>query len=459
MPRSSPGHRRRDDDDEDDDEGEEVEEEDDEDEEETPPPRRPRHEPARRSRRHRRPPPVRRWRSSQDEDELEEESEEEVGPPGSAPWQKKPIYWRARDSLFFEPLVALAIIVVLLVSLFAYTQNWPPVYVVESQSMQHGSSDQLGLINAGDLVLAQKVPTSSITPYVTGLQTGYSTYGEYGDVLLYWPNGQGPTPIIHRAILYLQWGTSAAHPSGYYNATDLLGLPCGTPATAVYSTPGTPASAGTPANCGVTDLTGSLNLYRIGWTSLNITLTLAAPALGDHSGFVTLGDNNTEVDQAGLVTAANSALVEPGWIIGVARGMIPWFGAVKLLLEGESSRVPTQSWEYLGLTLVSVILVAFGVHYALRTEGIETPLRRREEEAARAEGEAEPAEPSLSHRIWTRLRHRRPEDEEEEEAEEPRQRRTRPPPSHPPSPRRGRPAPRVRRAERSRKPRDSDDEL
>ncbi len=447
--------------DDDDDEPEEDEEEaDDEDEEEEEEPRRRRRarSPSKRRYRRPRPTPVRRWRASEHD---EEEEEDEVEGPrtgrGPPPSGKKTVYWRARDSLFFEPLVALAIIVILLVSLFAYTQNWPPVYVVESDSMQHGTSDQLGLINTGDLVLAQKVPLSGITSYVTGAQTGYSTYGEYGDVILYWPNGGGSTPIIHRAILYLQW-----NPSGSYTATDLAGLPCGTQPKAVFAYV---PNGGTP-NCNTTDLaiTGTLYLYHIGWTSANISLPLSSPYLGEQSGFVTMGDNNPYPDQSPL--ARLSTLAEPGWIIGVARGMIPWFGAVKLLLQGQAGSVPPQSWQFIGLTIVAVILVAFGIHYAFRTEGIETPLRREEEEKAREEEEektreeAEAAPPESGPRGWlSRLRRRHPEDEEEEpEAETHRRRRTRPPPSHTPAGR-GRPVPHVRRSEKSAKKRSSDDEL
>lgn len=432
----------------DDEDAGEIEEDDEweDEEEEEPSPRRHARAPPRRGRPRPRPSPVRRWRAS-DRDEEEEEEEEDLTPVGPPPWRKKPIYWRARDSLFFEPLVALAIVVVLLVSLFAYTQNWPPIYVVESDSMQHGPSDQLGLINTGDLVLAQKTTVSAIIPYVTGLQTGYSTYGEYGDVLLYWPNGQGSTPIIHRALLWLQW-----NPSGYYNATDLSGLPCGNQSDAVYSTPGT------PQNCGTTHLEGELDLHRIGWDSVNISVSLSAPALGQHSGFLTMGDANPLPDQAGAETPAISELVEPGWIIGVARGMIPWFGAVKLLLQGQAGEVPPQSWQFMGLTIVGAILVAFGIHYALRTEGIETPLRRKEEEEARAAKEPETSE-SAPRRWFSGLRRRRSEDEDENADEETsRRHRTRPPPSRTPS-RRGRPVPHVRRAEKSRKKRDSDDEL
>jgi len=421
-------------------------EEDDEDDEgeEEPVPRRRAHSPPRRARRRQRPPPVRQWRApGRDEGEDEELESSE----GLTPSPKKTIYWRARDSLFFEPLVALAIIVVLLVSLFAYTQNWPPIYVVESESMQHGSGDQLGLINTGDLVLAQKTSLSAITPYVTGLQTGYSTYGEFGDVLLYWPNGQGSTPIIHRALLYLEWD-----PLGFYNATDLAGLQCGSQPNAAFATPGTTGS------CGTTRLAGELDLYHVGWRSENISIDLSAPALGRHSGFLTMGDNNTAPDQSGVAVPAISSLVEPGWIIGVARGMIPWFGAVKLLLQGQASEVPGQSWEFLGLTIAGVILVGFGIHYALRTEGIETPLRREEEEKARSEAESAPPGESGPRRWFSKLRRHRSEDEEEGEAETSRRHRTRPPPSETPS-RRGRPIPHVRRVEKHPKKHESDDEL
>jgi len=427
--------------------------EDEEAEEESSPPSRRSSPPSSRRRARPRPTPVRRWRGpeAQGEDVDEEEAAAaEVGTPRG----KKPVYWRARDSLFFEPLVALAIIIVLIVALFAYTQNWPPVYVVESDSMQHGPNDQLGLINTGDLVLAQKLDLSQITPYVTGLRTGYSTYGEYGDVLLYWPNGGGSTPIIHRALLYLTW-----NPLGYYNATDLQGLPCGTASNAVYSyTP--PGPLGMP-NCDTTQLTGTLELYHIGWMSLNVTVELSAPALGAHSGFLTMGDGNTLPDQAGAAVPAISALVEPGWIIGVARGMLPWFGSVKLLLDGQAGEVPPQSWQFLGLTIVGAILVAFGIHYALRREGIETPLRREEEEEARAESES--SAEATGRRHWFARARRRSADEEEDEAEEapPRPKRSRPAPHAPPA-RRGRPSPQVRRSAKPAKktePSDRDEEL
>lgn len=311
--------------------------------------------------------PVRGWKSS---DEIDDELE------GPEDGNRRPVLWRARDSLWFEPLVALAIIVVLLVSLFAYTSNWPPVYVIESNSMQHGAGDHLGYLNAGDVVLAQKVPQGQIATYFGSLGQGSPTnYGEPGDVILYYPNGNtAATPVIHRPLLFLEY--DAANQS--YNATGLSGLSCGPSTSTAYYTPGT------PSGCGTKNLQNSLTLRHIGWKDLTITITfsICRPDLGNHSGYLTLGDNNTGPDQTPLSCGAGtpiSSLVEPRWVIGVARGLLPWFGALKLLLDGNAQLVPPASWEYLGLTVAALLFGGAGIHFLLRRLGIRSDTRRREE--------------------------------------------------------------------------------
>jgi hypothetical protein len=141
-------------------------------------------------------------------------------------------------------------------------------------------------------------------------------------------------------------------------------------------------------------------------------------ALGGHSGFLTLGDNNTiYYDQydGGSGTPRISSLVEPGWIIGVARGMIPWFGAIKLIFDGNAGNVSATSWEFLGLTIAGLICLAIGIHYVLRREGIESPIRRREEERARPQkDEEEEEEPSRGQRFMAAIRPWHPDDEEPE---------------------------------------------
>ncbi len=350
--------------------------------------------------------PVRGWDpDDEDVDDLDLPGDDR----GDGKW---PVYWRARDSLFFEPLVALAIVAVLLVSLFAYTGNWPPVYAIESNSMQHGSGDHVGFLNAGDIVLAQKVSLGSIVPYVIGVQTGFSTYGEPGDVLLYYPYGQtSQTPIIHRAIFFLQWNPS----NSTFNATDLGGLLCSDSSSSVSY-----YISGTASNCNLVGLTGAegIHLYHVGQSSVTLVVDLDSPGLGTHSGFLTLGDNNSgSYDQSVAVNGTGakiSSLVKPAWIIGIARGMIPWFGAIKLLFEGDAGLVPSQSWEFLGLTIAAVLFLALGVHYLLRREGVESRLRKREEAERRsAEPEEEEAgrEAPRPSRFATAMRPWKPDNE------------------------------------------------
>jgi signal peptidase I len=382
---------------------------------------------------------VQEWSDGSDEDAEEEiEEDEEMAPgkrfrlPRHGRW---PVFFRARDSLYFEPLVALAIIVVLLVTLWAFTQNWPPMYVVESSSMQHGPNDQLGLINTGDLVLAQKIPADQVQPYVVGLVSGYTTYGEFGDVLLYYANDDTTsTPVIHRALVYLQ-----VNSDGTVTIPEISGLPCGNQTDPDYTL------MSSPSGCGWSHVSGLLTLHRVGWKAVNVTIDLSS--VGRSSGFITMGDNNLAgsppsqgiTDQA----AGRSAVVQPGWIIGAARGMLPWFGSLELLLHGSAQEVPSQSWELMGVTVIGVVVAAMGVHYVFRAEGFEDERRVAEETEEEEETERRPRSRWLSPlRPWSG------EEEETEEEEPPRRRRLlhrrRAKESAPP-PRRGRPRPHVRR--------------
>jgi signal peptidase len=337
---------------------------------------------------------VRRWRGS---DSADEPWDDEVDDGRPKARRGKPlVFWRARDSLYFEPLVALAILALLLVSLFAYTSNWPPVYVVESNSMQHGPGDHLGYINAGDIVLAQKASAGSITTYVDAESTGLSTYGELGDVILYQPNGaSGATPVVHRAILYLEY-------SGVNSTYSAIGLPangCGAGSSQSYKT------TGTPTGCGTSGLSGGDTLYLYGVGGRTVTVDFGCSSvLGQHSGFLTLGDNNSAPDQnTQSCVPTISTLVEPAWVIGVARGLIPWFGDIKLLLDGNAGYVSGASWEFLGLTIAAVIFVGVGLHLLFRRRREERGAPRRRKDALdedRAEPLAPPPRGRPSVRPW-----------------------------------------------------------
>lgn len=362
--------------------------------------------------------PVQPWESGAEDDDDGLDLEEGRGRRRR---EKPPVFWRARDSLYFEPLVALAILAVLLVSLFAYTSNWPPVYVVESNSMQHGPGDHLGALNAGDVVLAQKLSQSSIVTFVRAVSTGYSTYDGPGDVILYYPNGNvHATPVIHRAILFLQY--DSAHST--FSAIGLSPSECAN-GTGLYSV------NGPQGPCSVSGLTTAdvLVLYHVIGRTIGINFGNLAQ-LGTHSGYLTLGDNNSRPDQAPGAFHL-STLVAPAWVLGAARGMIPWFGALKLLLDGNSAYVPKASWEFLGLTIAGIIFAALGVHVLLRRESgrrhrrelddeeEEEPLRARSRERKRAEpelGRPTPPRAGSSLRPWAGATAPRPSADDEPSA-------------------------------------------
>ncbi|MCI4347826.1 MAG: S26 family signal peptidase [Thermoplasmata archaeon] len=356
----------------------ESELDDEADEEEAPPPPRRRAGRRRRSAGRR---AVRPWTIAELDDEEDDmaavEKDQRESPGGLRGFMRflrRPVFFRARDSWYFEPLLALAIIVLLLVSLFAYTSNWPPIYVVESNSMQHGDSDVVGIINTGDLVLVKQVDPATIVPYVAAEHTGYQTYGEYGDVVLYHPDGvTQKTPVIHRAILFLVWNATSQD----YSAPALVGLPCGSAPNAVY----TVAGAGNP--CRTSGLLSTITLFHVGWQNASVSIPLGS--LGHYSGFITMGDHNVfpgsppqgQIDQVSSI----SALVAGSWVVGVARGMLPWVGSFRLLTDNNYGMVPPQSWQFLALTISAIVLAGLGLHYLFRVEGIEDPRRLAEEKA------------------------------------------------------------------------------
>jgi len=97
-------------------------------------------------------------------------------------------------SLSRDVLSALAVIGVIGLALYAYAGVWPPLVSVDGTSMYPHLKD-------GDLILIQHVDYSKIMTYDAGKAAGYSTFGSYGDVIVYQPFGQKDmTPVIHRAM-------------------------------------------------------------------------------------------------------------------------------------------------------------------------------------------------------------------------------------------------------------------
>ena len=140
---------------------------------------------------------------------------------------------------------------------------WSPMVAVESGSM-------IPHIQIGDIIFVESIDRTSLITNKAGIEKDYTSFGDYGDVILYRPYGKEKvTPIIHRAMYYIEEGE--------------------------------PMWADGPS----------------------------AP----NSGFITKGDNtktNPSYDQQGSISYQQP--VKKEWIIGVARFYrIPFLGYVSLI--------------------------------------------------------------------------------------------------------------------------------
>lgn len=230
----------------------------------------------------------------------------------------------------------------------------PPFTVVESQSMQHGRSSEIGVIDTGDMILVKNPSTAEIVSYVEGYHTGYTSFGEYGSVIIYErPYGN---PVIHRAILWLESngnGTWSAPALEYYaddeNGTELW--ECG---------------SGDHSN-----LSGTLTLYDVGYAKKTVFVNL--DALDDSiSGYLTMGDNaetNTNFDQS---LGIYHELISEDNIRSVAWKEIPWVGTMKLMMKGNTSSLDawaSNSIELLALSFVTFVLMIMALGYVFDSLG------------------------------------------------------------------------------------------
>lgn len=235
-------------------------------------------------------------------------------------------------------LVVGVLLMVVLGGFWTYTgQPFPgtsPLVVVESGSMMHPEPayGRVGTIDPGDLVLVKRVdrPGDVRTAYSPEGRTGY---GGHGDVIVYRPHGSDDaTPIIHRAITWVE----------------------------------------------VTEVDGERRYAyhdeRGEWIEDERSVNL--PSVGirqrqfEESGFVTKGDNPATNELADQITHTSGRLVAPDWVVGKARGEIPWIGLIKLALAGNpvpsdtrdqcpflAAWAPCDTWVMLGASVGTLILV------------------------------------------------------------------------------------------------------
>jgi signal peptidase len=241
--------------------------------------------------------------------------------------------------------MAVAFVALVLLVMFAYTGLWPPLVVVESNSMMHGddNTSHIGTIDTGDLVLVKKVDSAAdVQTYVDGFVSGHRTYGDYGDVIVYKRSGSSAgTPIIHRAIIYLELNSNGLS----YSAPSLRLLPDDKWSTA-----------------NPTDtwdrLTSVLSIKHVGYNDLTVSVDIPSLLTSHHGGFITKGDHNYATDQ----TYTRDGPVEVTWVVGKARGEIPWFGLLKLWSTGTlGSPAPENSVRNLWISLALIVITPIGV--------------------------------------------------------------------------------------------------
>ncbi len=190
-------------------------------------------------------------------------------------------YWLA---LLRDIIVAFLVVAVILSIVYWYSGSVTPLVAVQSGSMEPN-------INIGDVVLIRGIDRVKVVTYKEGATTNYENFGNYGDVIVYRPNGDAhATPIIHRAMYWVNAGE---------------GLPNNQTAT--------------------------------------------------HAGYVTKGDNNKDYDQPLLYGGSPFIEpVKPEWIIGVAKFSLPWIGNLRLALPTVINPLITISDEYRSIAVSSL---------------------------------------------------------------------------------------------------------
>ena len=237
-----------------------------------------------------------------------------------------------------DACVALLLVGTMLLAMYAYTGLWPPLVVIESNSMMHSeeNTSYVGVIDTGDMVLVKDVDrVGDIETYVEGFVSGHRTYGDFGDVLIYNSGGDSSsTPIIHRAMLYLE-----ENGDGTYTCEALQYLP---------------------------EDKWRTSDSRDTWDSLSSTLTILDVGYRDllvvigvdrlhGTGFITKGDHNSAIDQSQSISSYRP--VELDWVVGKARGELPWFGLLKLWATGTlGSASPPNSVTNLGICMTLIVI-------------------------------------------------------------------------------------------------------
>jgi len=256
-----------------------------------------------------------------------------------------------------DAAIALLILGIILSSLYVYTGRWPPMVVIESPSMSHGEGEppasQIGVIDTGDIVAVKSINCpDDIVSYVEGRHSGYSSYGQYGDVIIFRPDGsEDKTPVIHRPVVYIEYNETA----------DGFDIP--TLADLAYG-----EDWESDEGERVYGLTENIIIYDYGHRDVILEIDLGGLTEYQHDGFITMGDNNIRnsrgiYDQGNLRNIEEPVKIE--WIEGKARGELPWFGSIKLIYMGRTDSIPSNTWRNLVISIIVIISAPMVLEYAI----------------------------------------------------------------------------------------------
>ena len=242
--------------------------------------------------------------------------------------------------MIFVLIAVMAIIVGGYATLISYTGMGTPFSVVMSQSMQHDPDrSEIGCIDTGDVVVVKNKNSATIESYVVATNTGYSTFGDYGSVIIY-ERDSSSNPVIHRAIVWLDWNPTTET----WSSKELVD----------YKGEWYCNVNGSHEN-NTNNLRGTLTFENLTQSGKTVKINLST--LGKQSGYLTLGDNpktNLSFDQASGII---SHPIGNDDIRSVPFFEIPWLGTIKLLINGNNanlSYVPN-SLPSLAMVIVTII--------------------------------------------------------------------------------------------------------
>ncbi len=125
-------------------------------------------------------------------------------------------------------------------------------------------------------------------------------------------------------------------------------------------------------------MTSTLTIRDVGYNGIYVAIDIAHLSAPLKSGYITKGDHNTQIDQFG-----GSSPVQLDWVVGKARGEIPWFGLLKLwstntLGSPEPDNSVRNLWISIAFIIIAPVLIDFAATYKEKRDIREKKTENRE---------------------------------------------------------------------------------